>query len=96
MIVYYTLVDIGNSGYYLVVSDKKYRYKELINYTTQKVIHLNMVEKLLDYNICAVTFDEENQLMKTISNNNINTLLSQIKLKINETRRILTQYEQNL
>ena len=59
MIVYYTLVDIGNSGYYLVVSDKKYRYKELINYTTQKVIHLNMVEKLLDYNICTITFDEE-------------------------------------
>ena len=59
MIVYYTLVDIGNSGYYLVVSDKKYRYKELINYTTQKVIHLNMVEKLLDYNIYAVTFDRE-------------------------------------
>ena len=59
MIVYYTLVDTGNSGYYLVVSDKKYRYKELINYTTQKVIHLNMVEKLLDYNIYAITFDEE-------------------------------------
>ena len=59
MIVYYTLVDIGNSGYYLVVSDKKYRYKELIKYTTQKVIHLNMVEKLLDYNILAITFDKE-------------------------------------
>ena len=59
MIVYYTLVDIGNSGYYLVVSDKKYRYKEIIKYTTQKVIHLNMVEKLLDYNIYAVTFDKE-------------------------------------
>ena len=59
MIVYYTLVDIGNSGYYLVVSDKKYRYKKLVKYTTQKVIHLNMVEKLLDYNICAVTFDKE-------------------------------------
>ena len=59
MIVYYTLVDIGNSGYYLVVSDKKYRYKELIKYTTQKVIHLNMVEKLLDYNVLAITFDEE-------------------------------------
>ena len=59
MIVYYSLIDIGNSGYYLVVSDKKYRYKELVKYTTQKVIHLNMVEKLLDYNICAVTFDKE-------------------------------------
>ena len=59
MIVYYTLVDIGNSSYYLVVSDKKYRYKKLVKYTTQKVIHLNMVEKLLDYNICAVTFDKE-------------------------------------
>ena len=59
MIVYYTLVDIGNSGYYLVVSDKKYRYKELIKYTSQKVIHLNMVEKLLDYNILAITFDKE-------------------------------------
>ena len=59
MIVYYTLVDIGNSGYYLVVSDKKYRYKELIKYTTQKVIHLNIVEKLLDYNILAITFDKE-------------------------------------
>ena len=59
MIVYYTLVDIGNSSYYLVVSDKKYRYKELIKYTTQKVIHLNMVEKLLDYNILAITFDKE-------------------------------------
>ena len=59
MIVYYTLVDIGNSGYYLVVSDKKYRYKKLVKYTTQKVIHLNMVEKLLDYNICAITFDKE-------------------------------------
>ena len=59
MIVYYSLVDLGNSGYYLVVSDKKYRYKELIKYTSQKVIHLNMVEKLLDYNICAITFDKE-------------------------------------
>ena len=59
MIVYYTLIDIGNSSYYLVVSDKKYRYKELIKYTTQKVIHLNMVEKLLDYNILAITFDKE-------------------------------------
>ena len=59
MIVYYTLVDIGNSGYYLVVSDKKYRYKKLVKYTTQKVIHLNMVEKLLDYNIFAITFDKE-------------------------------------
>ena len=59
MIVYYSLIDMGNSSYYLVVSDKKYRYKKLINYTTQKVIHLNMVEKLLDYNICAITFDEE-------------------------------------
>ena len=59
MIVYYTLVDIGNSGYYLVVSDKKYRYKAIIKHTTQKVIHLNMVEKLLDYNIYAVTFDRE-------------------------------------
>ena len=59
MIVYYSLIDIGNSSYYLVVSDKKYRYKELINYTTQKVIHLNMVEKLLDYNIRAITFDKE-------------------------------------
>ena len=59
MIVYYSLIDIGNSSYYLVVSDKKYRYKKLVKYTTQKVIHLNMVEKLLDYNICAVTFDKE-------------------------------------
>ena len=59
MIVYYTLIDIGNSGYYLVVSDKKYRYKEIIKYTMQKVIHLNMVEKLLDYNILAITFDKE-------------------------------------
>ena len=59
MIVYYSLIDIGNSSYYLVVSDKKYRYKELINYTIRKVIHLNRVEKLLDYNICAVTFDKE-------------------------------------
>ena len=59
MIVYYSLVDIGNSGYYLVVSDKKYRYKELIKYTSQKVIHLNRVEKLLDYNILAITFDKE-------------------------------------
>ena len=59
MIVYYSLIDMGNSSYYLVVSDKKYRYKKLINYTTQKVIHLNMVEKLLDYNICAIAFDEE-------------------------------------
>ena len=59
MIVYYSLIDIGNSSYYLVVSDKKYRYKDLIKYTTQKVIHLNMVEKLLDYNICAITFDKE-------------------------------------
>lgn len=59
MIVYYSLIDIGNSSYYLVVSDKKYRYKELVKYTTQKVIHLNMVEKLLDYNICAITFDKE-------------------------------------
>ena len=59
MIVYYSLVDIGNSGYYLVVSDKKYRYKDLIKYTTQKVIHLNMVEKLLDYNVLAITFDKE-------------------------------------
>ena len=57
MIVYYSLIDIGNSSYYLVVSDKKYRYKKLVKYTTQKVIHLNMVEKLLDYNICAITFD---------------------------------------
>ena len=59
MIVYYSLIDIGNSSYYLVVSDKKYRYKKLVKYTTQKVIHLNMVEKLLDYNICAITFDKE-------------------------------------
>ena len=59
MIVYYSLIDVGNSSYYLVVSDKKYRYKKLVKYTTQKVIHLNMVEKLLDYNICAVTFDKE-------------------------------------
>ena len=59
MIVYYTLIDIGNSGYYLVVSDKKYRYKEIIKYTMRKVIHLNMVEKLLDYNILAITFDKE-------------------------------------
>ena len=59
MIVYYSLIDIGNSSYYLVVSDKKYRYKKLIKYTSQKVIHLNMVEKLLDYNICAITFDKE-------------------------------------
>ena len=59
MIVYYSLIDIGNSSYYLVVSDKKYCYKKLVKYTTQKVIHLNMVEKLLDYNICAVTFDKE-------------------------------------
>lgn len=59
MIVYYSLIDIGNSSYYLVVSDKKYRYKKLVKYTTQKVIHLNMVEKLLDYNVCAVTFDKE-------------------------------------
>ena len=59
MIVYYSLIDIGNSSYYLVVSDKKYRYKKLVKYTTQKVIHLNMVEKLLDYNICAITFDSE-------------------------------------
>ena len=59
MIVYYSLIDIGNSSYYLVVSDKKYRYKKLVKYTTQKVIHLNMVEKLLDYNICAIKFDKE-------------------------------------
>ena len=59
MIVYYSLIDIGNSSYYLVVSDKKYRYKKLVKYTTQKVIHLNMVEKLLDYNILAITFDSE-------------------------------------
>lgn len=66
---------------------------QIIRLDLQENNFINIIKKWSNE---GVTFDEENQLMKTISNNNINTLLSQIKLKINETRRILTQYEQNL